>query len=52
MVFTDLTWNADSLGPDGVTNMGWQSQYNVDNGYLIVIDANIEGIEDASCISD
>ena len=46
MIFTDLTWNADSLGSDGVTNMGWQSQYNVDNGYLIVVDTNIAGIED------
>lgn len=45
MVFADLTWSADQLGLDGVTKMGWQSQYNVDNGYLIVINTNIEGIE-------
>lgn len=45
MVFADLTWSPDGLSPDGITKMGWQSQYNVDNGYLIVINTNIEGIE-------
>ena len=45
MVFADLTWSADALSSDGATKMGWQSQYNVDNGYLIVINTNIEGIE-------
>ncbi|MBD45016.1 MAG: hypothetical protein CMC65_07320 [Flavobacteriaceae bacterium] len=46
MVFADLTWSPDQLDPkDGVTKLGWQSQYMVDNGYLIVIDTNTEGIE-------
>ena len=43
MRFSDLTWNTDSLGMDGVTNMGWQSQYEADNGCLLVVDTNIEG---------
>ena len=38
MTFSELTWNADCFNEATNQNMGFQAQYEADNGYLIVID--------------
>ena len=37
MTFSELTWSPDNLSPDGVTHMGWQAQYETENGYLLMV---------------
>lgn len=39
MTFSELTWNADCFNEATNQNMGFQAQYETDNGYLIVVDA-------------
>ena len=38
MTFSELTWNADCFNEATNQNMGFQAQYESDNGFLIVID--------------
>lgn len=38
MTFSELTWNADCFNEATNQNMGFQAQYEADNGYLIVVD--------------
>tara|TARA_B100000768_G_scaffold175623_1_gene187282 strand:+ start:795 stop:1133 length:339 start_codon:yes stop_codon:yes gene_type:complete len=45
MGFLDLTWNADFLNGETNQNMGFQAQYEADNGCLLIVDTKIEGIE-------
>jgi hypothetical protein len=39
MTFSELTWNADCFNEVTNQNMGFQAQYETDNGYLMVVDA-------------
>tara|TARA_B100000768_G_scaffold175623_1_gene187281 strand:+ start:481 stop:792 length:312 start_codon:yes stop_codon:yes gene_type:complete len=38
MTFSELTWSADCFNEVTNQNMGFQAQYEADNGFLIVID--------------
>jgi hypothetical protein len=39
MTLSELTWNADCFNEVTNQNMGFQAQYETDNGYLMVVDA-------------
>ena len=41
MNFTELEWNQDCLGYDGVTMMGFQASYSPENGYVVIIDCKL-----------
>ncbi len=41
MNFSELTWTADNWNEDLQQNMGFQAQYEADNGYLLVVNTQL-----------
>ena len=41
MTFAELTWNPDQWSDDLEACLGWQAQWEADNGYLCVINAEL-----------
>ena len=41
MTFAELTWNPDNWNEEIGQNMGFQAQYEADNGYLLVVDTQL-----------
>ena len=43
MTFSELTWSADSWNEELESHMGWQAQYESPNGYLLIVNAQLNG---------
>ena len=54
MTFSELTWSPDNWNEELELHVGWQAQYQAPNGYLLVVNAqlNLDGSPLASAYSN
>ena len=41
MTFSELTWSPDNWSEELETHLGWQAQYETPNGYLLVVNTEL-----------